>query len=90
MKSDKVDIKEYSSQGVKVNVGVFEKYYFRVNSMAALSITTISDGESVKVLAISSGGGEGIFNMDWGAADSFLNKYIKKLDSLLAGRKEEN
>ena len=81
--ADPVKQVDKECQGIVVNVAVFEKYYFRVNSAASLSITTISDGQVVKVVIIAAGGGEGIFNLDWGSAESFLEKYLRKLRELL-------
>lgn len=63
---------------------VFEKYYFRAENRASLTIIAdnIDDVTSVRVIAAGSSKGL-IFNFDWGAADNFaesvrkiLNQYI--------------
>ncbi len=73
-----------TDEGKEYAVLVFEKYYFRAENRAALTIIIDNmDGVS-SVKAIAAGSSKGLFlNFDWGAAYSFaesvkeiLNKYI--------------
>lgn len=50
-----------------------ERYYMRNNSAACLTIQIIDDGQIQKAIVIGSGGGEGIFNLSWGANAGFAN-----------------
>lgn len=51
----------------------FEKYYMRNSSYASLTVMlTESDGQQTADI-IGSGGGEGIFNISWGANSDFAD-----------------
>ena len=51
---------------------VFEKYYFRVENRAALTVIIDNTTGKTRVKSIASGSSKGIiFNFDWGAGDSF-------------------
>ncbi len=54
-----------------VNVGVlsFEKYFFRNGSYASLTVVLTEDGEDKTADIVGSGGGNGLFNISWGAND---------------------
>ena len=52
---------------------VFEKYYARASNRVSLTITVSSDGDTIFVDAISSGGGQGpFFKCSWGAEEDFV------------------
>lgn len=63
---------------IYVVTAVFENYFMRTGSYASLSVTMIwmpgffSKGTAV-VSAVGSGGGDGIFNISWGAEDDFVD-----------------
>lgn len=63
---------------IYVVTAVFENYFMRTGSYASLSVTMIwmpgffSNGTAV-VSAVGSGGGDGIFNISWGAEDDFVD-----------------
>lgn len=55
-----------------VVVLVFEKYYWRANNRASLTVVVCGGNGKVNVDAIGSGGGQGaIFKFSWGAESSF-------------------
>ena len=73
----------YRSIGL-VNVGTlaFEKFFWRNGSYAALTVVLSENGEEKMADIIGSGGGDGIFNISWGAnremaedAASILKKF---------------
>ena len=52
---------------------VYDKYYMRNSSRAALSVQIVGNGEFASVTAISAGGGNGsLFSFSWGAEDDFV------------------
>ena len=63
---------------IYVVTAVFENYFMRTGSYASLSVTMIwmpgffSKGTAV-VSAVGSGGGDGLFNISWGAEDDFVD-----------------
>ncbi len=60
-----------SSRGSNVMI-VFEKYYFRSNSTASLSIMLTEKDGSIYADVMGSGGGTGIFNVSWDAEENFV------------------
>lgn len=55
----------------RVILAVFEKYFFRVGSyVSATLLLTAQEGQLVADV-IGSGGGEGLFNISWGANSDF-------------------
>jgi len=62
-----------SAGGTGIYVMVFEKYYWRANNRASLTVVVSGDGDRVFVDAIGSGGGQGpIFKFSWGAEEDFV------------------
>jgi len=59
-----------------VNVGVlaFEKYFFRNGSYASLMVVLTENGDEKTADIIGSGGGEGLFNISWGANAEMAEK----------------
>lgn len=67
---------------VNVCVLAFEKFFFRNGSYTSLTVVLTEDGENKTADIIGSGGGEGLFNISWGAnreiatdAASILKKF---------------
>ncbi|MFA6941164.1 MAG: DUF6054 family protein [Clostridiaceae bacterium] len=57
---------------IKAYVLIFEKYYFRSNNRAALTVTINNFNGDTEISSISAGSSEGlIFHFDWGAGDDF-------------------
>jgi hypothetical protein len=50
---------------------VFQKYYFRNNSYAGLTVVISGKADIITVEAIGSAGGQGIFNISYGAESNF-------------------
>ncbi len=50
---------------------VFEKYFFRIGSYAALTIQCISRGNEQTAAVVGTGGGAGIWNVSYGANNAF-------------------
>ncbi|QKE71293.1 hypothetical protein HPK19_00060 [Arthrobacter citreus] len=69
---------------------VFEKFFFRNNSTATLTVT-IDDFSSVTyVKCISSGNGEGLFDFGWGAGKSFIRPIKEILEEHILDIIEDN
>ena len=67
-------------QGIYIFITVYEKYYMRNGSTAGLVIICENTTGSTLVKVNSIGSGEGIFNIDWGAGEDFVDK-VKDLIS---------
>lgn len=52
---------------VNICVLAFEKFFFRNGSYASLTVVLTEDGENKTADVIGSGGGEGLFNISFGA-----------------------
>ena len=61
----------HKKEGTEVLLMVFEKYYFRNGSYTALTFQCISSGDTQTAIVVGTGGGEGLFNVSWGANKSF-------------------
>lgn len=74
--SDKYDL----GNGKVLAISIFEKYFFRSSNRAALTVIFENSYGDTQVKAISTGSSQGIlFNIDYGAADSFVNSVEKIL-----------
>ncbi len=60
--------------GCRIALLIFEKYYFRNGSYANLTVLLTETGEKQTADVIGSGGGEGIFNLSWGANSEFAEE----------------
>jgi len=63
----------------KVTFLCFEKFYFRTSSSAALTIMASESNGVTDVEVVSLAGGEGLFNISWGANKDFAQKIIEAL-----------
>ncbi|EUJ27427.1 hypothetical protein MFLO_13228 [Listeria floridensis FSL S10-1187] len=62
----------------------YEKYYFRASNRAALFININNFHGESEVTVISTGSSDGLlFNIDWGAANSYLKTVQKALKPVL-------
>lgn len=67
----------------KISVKVYDKYFMRNSSRASLSLTIVEDGRSTHVVAIGSGGGQGvIFNFSWGAENELVNDVQRLIEKM--------
>ncbi|WP_455257449.1 DUF6054 family protein [Peptoniphilus asaccharolyticus] len=57
-----------------VTMATFEKFYFRTSSYANLTILFTERKDIQEVDIIGSAGGEGVFNISWGANSNFALK----------------
>ena len=67
---------------IEVLLLVMEKYYMRNGSMAALTIQCVSNGAMQTATVVGTGGGQGIFNIDWWANASFADKTCAYLEDM--------
>ena len=67
---------------VNVHVLTFEKYYFRNGSYASLTVVLTENSDEKTADIIGSGGGEGLFNISWGANSEFTRDAANVLTSL--------
>lgn len=62
----------------EIAILIFEKYYFRAENRAALTVVIDNFNGVTSVTAIVAGSSQGlIFNFDWGAADNFIGSVRK-------------
>jgi hypothetical protein len=76
-------VKDYTQMGAAgVVFIIFEKYFFRNNSYATLTVllTHFEGIQTAKV--VGSGGGEGLLNISWGANKSLANQAVSTLNKL--------
>jgi len=65
-------------EGKYIAIMIFEKYYFRAENRASLTVIIDNFHDITSVTAIASGSSQGfIFNFDWGAADNFAENVRK-------------
>lgn len=64
----------------EVGILVLEKYYFRNDSYANLTVVITDDRYQQIANIIGSGGGNGLFNISWGANDSFAYTAVRELE----------
>ncbi len=62
---------------------IYEKYYMRTDSRAALIVLINNLNDLTFVRAVSTGSSQGIFDIDWGAANSFANSVGKVLENYI-------
>ncbi|RRD32222.1 hypothetical protein EII38_00360 [Streptococcus minor] len=55
---------------------VFERHFFRTESMASLTVLFTNDGQQIFADIIASGAGQGVFNISWGANGSFARMAV--------------
>lgn len=67
--------------GVDVRLYVYDKFYMRNSSRAALTLEIVGDGSVCYVTAIGAGGGNGSFlSFSYGAEEDFVSVVEKLLD----------
>lgn len=70
--------------GKIVGVLVFEKYYFRAENRAGLTVIVTNTDGKTNVKSIASGSSKGIlFAFDWGAGDNFASSTYKILEDFV-------
>ena len=67
---------------VDILLMVFEKYFMRNGSMAVLTVEVVSDGNSQAATVVGTGGGQGIFNISWGANSDYAYEAAEFLESI--------
>lgn len=66
-----VEVTRYDLADKQVLLAVFEKYFFRVGSYVSVTLLLIAQDGQLLADVIASGGGEGLFNISWGANSDF-------------------
>jgi len=68
-----VDRSDFTLGGAQVAVRVYDKYYMRNSSRASLTLVAAGEGNTVKIVAVGAGGGQGaVFNFSWGAEEDLV------------------
>lgn len=62
-----------NTDGMRVVLLSFERYYMRNGSYASLTVMLTENYYMQTADIVGSGGGEGIFNISWGANSNFAN-----------------
>ncbi|MGM9985796.1 MAG: DUF6054 family protein [Bacillaceae bacterium] len=61
----------------EIVIMVFQKYYMRNSSQAALTVIAENTGDATEITAISTGSSQGmIFKFDWGASDDYAQSVL--------------
>jgi len=68
---------------------VFEQLFFRVGSYASLTVMLTEADSGVDITAIGSGGGNGLFNISWGAENSYVESFKEYIESAVAEAETE-
>ncbi len=74
----------------EIEILVFQKYFFRNNSTATLTVTIDNFSDVTYVKCISSGNGDGLLDIGWGAGKSFIKPIRLKLAANILEIIEEN
>lgn len=74
---------------VEIFLLVFEKYYARIGGMAALSVQGINYENHQSIQIVGTGGGDGVFNISWGANKDFAIKVVDHLETLGFTKEDE-
>ncbi|NLY09430.1 MAG: hypothetical protein GXZ11_05975 [Tissierellia bacterium] len=67
------------SNGFKVYLLAFEKYYLRIGGMVSLITMLTEDESSQSADIIGTGGGSGLLNISYGANEDFAGKAVNIL-----------
>ncbi len=71
-------------KGMEVAILVFEKYYFRAENRASLTVIADNLEGNTSIRVIAAGSSKGMFfNFDWGAADNFAESVRKLLSQYI-------
>ncbi len=70
------------NNNTKVLVMNYEKYYFRVSSYVGLTIVITEFNGAQTAVITGFGGGNGLFNISWGANGSFAGDMVELLKEL--------
>ncbi|WP_226665184.1 DUF6054 family protein [Metabacillus litoralis] len=74
------DYKVAGDGNKRISILVLEKFFLRNNSTASLTVTIDNfEGETV-MKCVSTGNGEGFFDIGWGAGKSFINSVRHPLE----------
>ncbi|WP_186577199.1 DUF6054 family protein [Aquibacillus kalidii] len=74
------DYKESGEDDKQISIIVLEKFFFRNGSSASLTITIDNFGGETVMKCVSTGNGEGILDIGWGAGTSFIKSASQALD----------
>ncbi len=81
MSVELVDSSVQRIRDVTVRLFVYDKYYMRNSSRAALTVQIVGNGDSCSVIAIGAGGGNGSFlSFSYGAEEDFVAVVERLLD----------
>ena len=71
---------------------IHEEYVFRTSSYQTISVVVEqpSNGKNCSISVVSSGGGKGILNLNWGSHDAAENSLIKAIKKLVGKGLERN
>lgn len=75
LNDEDVDRTSYDlGDGKSIEIGIYERYFFRSNNRGGLIVTVDNVEGYTKVKLVSTGTSEGVFfNFDWGAGDKYIN-----------------
>lgn len=80
------DGSEWTANGVRVAVRVFERYSYMGGNRVSLNITLAGSGSSLFLTAITSGGSQAMFwKLNTLGEESFLDKVVELVESYTGG-----
>ena len=68
-----------SPNGGHCVISIYEKHFWRAGNRLTLTVTIDDFYGKTRVHTVGGGGGSGIINFDWGAAESFSNSVSEVL-----------
>ena len=74
MSGELVDRTEKNINNGKIILMIFEKYFYRTGSYAALTIMLTDDGNQKEAEITGFGGGAGLLNISWGANEKLASE----------------
>jgi len=76
-----VEESNYKIGNSKITLKVYDKYFFRTNGRASLSVTIVSEANQIFIAAISAGGREGFIGISFGVESELIDivrNYVEK------------
>ncbi len=81
LEADCVSCSERCIGEVQTLLLVLEEYYFRSGGYVSVTVLLTEHGDTQFADIIGSGGGDGIFNLSWGANSNFAKRVEKVLET---------
>lgn len=78
------DYKLAEEQDKQISILVLERFYFRTTSTASLTVVLDNFHGATFMKCISTGNGEGLFDLGWGSGKNFINSVRYPLEAYIS------